>query len=192
MNRIARRVDSANAAALPAGRSSRPRSHTARRPYSGVDGCAAWRIARSAAAMKSRRPVECTRSGVSDTRTVKPPNRNTNVVSRRPAIAAASSARTQRGSFTAGILSLRQRLFLDPDPLDHEEAEAGDGDRASEHGVHRECDAGQLARDTDVVGMREPAIRTAYRRRRSRRYEHAERPARAERQDRPVLDRLRG
>src|SRR3954465_994391 len=178
------RVDSAIAAMAWPGRSPRVRSQPTSRRCSGAAGCATWRTAIRATATNSSRTVECTRIGVSEKWMSKPPNSSTKVVRISAAADAASSARTQTGIFTAGILSLPECGFFDADAAQHQITEQKPGEQTGDDGVRRHGDAGELAGDRQVVGMREPSIGAAHRAARAWRDEDAERPARTEGGDR--------
>src|SRR3954468_3253707 len=148
-------------------------------------------MATSAAAMKSKRSAEWTLMRAGPACSTNPPNRSTNTDSRKATTAAASAARAHRGGMAAVILLCRQRALFDANSPQHQRSEHDERDRPAHQRTRGDRAPGDLSGDAHIVRMRDPPVGPRERPMRTSRNQDAERPPRSERDDGPVLQRLR-
>src|SRR3954470_3637164 len=148
-------------------------------------------MATSAAAMKSKRSAAWTLMRAGPACSTNPPNRSTNTESRKAATAAASAARAHRGGMAAVILLCRQRALFDANATQHQRSEHDERDRPAHQRTRGDRVRRDLSGDAHIFGMRHPPVRAGERPLRTGRNQDAERPPWSERDDGPVLQRLR-
>src|SRR3954466_14298841 len=148
-------------------------------------------MATSAAAMKSNRSAAWTLMRAGPACSTNPPNRSTNTDSRKAATAAASAARAHRGGMAAVILLCRQRALFDANAPQHQRSEHDERDRPAHHCTGGDRTSGDLSGDAYIIRMRHPPVRSGKRPMRTGRDQDAERPPWSQRDDGPVLQRLR-